>query len=238
MTHPPVNINCDLGEGLGNEAQLMPLIHSCNIACGGHAGDRVTMKRVVALARQHGVAIGAHPSYPDREHFGRVSMKMEAEALRATVRRQLEDFVEALGGTAEDLHHIKAHGALYNDLAKSEALSHAYLEALEGYRHVRLYAPCGSVLGELAANRGFPVVWEAFGDRNYHDDLSLVSRKDPRGVISEKKEVLDHVRGILDGWVITVEGHRKPLKADTVCMHSDTENALEILNYLKIKLNY
>ncbi|MBL7473371.1 LamB/YcsF family protein [Robertkochia sediminum] len=237
--HPPVNINCDLGEGLDNEATLMPLIHSCNIACGGHAGDKATMKRVVELARKFGVAIGAHPSYPDREHFGRVSLKMEDEAFKSNLKQQLDDFVEVLGGHTEDLHHIKAHGALYNDLAVNESLARNYLEVLEPYKaNTLLYVPFDSVLERMALETGFKVAVEAFGDRNYNDDLTLVSRRDPEALITENKKVLAHVQEILRGWVTTVEGHMKPLKADTICMHSDTANAVANLEYLKMHLNY
>lgn len=239
MKHPPVNINCDLGEGLDNEATLMPFIHSCNIACGGHAGDMPTMKKVIALARNHQVAIGAHPSYPDREHFGRVSMKLERKELIATLRKQLTDFTEALGGNVKDLHHIKAHGALYNDLAVNEALATWYLEAVEPYKgQALLYVPAASLIGEMAVASGFEIAVEAFGDRNYNDDLTLVSRRDPRALITNKEEVLAHVRELLRGWVTTVNGQMKALNADTICMHSDTEHAEEILEYLKIQLNY
>jgi 5-oxoprolinase (ATP-hydrolysing) subunit A len=233
----PVNINCDLGEGLDNEAQLMPLIHSCNIACGGHAGDMATMKRVIDLARNHHVAIGAHPSYPDRENFGRVSLKMDPGQFLEAIRRQMTAFTEALGNRPGLLHHIKAHGALYNDLALSSDLSETYLHALEPYRdQALLYVPFNSVIGRLAAAAGFHTATEAFGDRNYQDDLQLVSRKSPDALITDKKLVLEHVSNILKGKVRTVSGKLVSLHADTICIHSDTENAVEILEYLKNEL--
>ena len=238
MRNSPVNINCDLGEGLDNEALIMPLIDSCNIACGGHAGDTATMERVIALARKHQVNIGAHPSYPDRENFGRKSLQLPPEVLKASLIQQMAGFAEALGGDLAALHHIKAHGALYNDLAVDEQLAATYLEALEAYKdHAALYVPFDSVIERMAEKRGFKTLIEAFGDRNYTDNLKLVSRKHPEALITDKKKVLQHILAISRGKVKTLEGKQLPIKADTVCIHSDTDNALEILIYLKENLN-
>lgn len=238
MSNSPVNINCDLGEGMHNEDVIMPLIQSCNIACGGHAGDDETMKRVVALAKSHQVAIGAHPSYPDRENFGRVSMDIPAEELKASLEKQLKDFEQALETNKARLHHIKAHGALYNDLAKDPELVATYLDVVEKYKDIaRLYVPFDSVIQKQAISRGFSVAIEAFGDRNYTDTLSLVSRKRPNALITEKKKVLDHIRAIRKGKVVTETGKELPIQADTICIHSDTENAAAILHYLNEHMN-
>ncbi|WP_242015659.1 5-oxoprolinase subunit PxpA [Robertkochia marina] len=238
MSDSPVNINCDLGEGMHNEEVIMPLIQSCNIACGGHAGDEETMKRVVALAKAHHVAIGAHPSYPDRENFGRVSVHMPAEELKKALKKQLEDFEQALEQNKARLHHIKAHGALYNDLAKDPDLVATYLDVVEKYKDIAmLYVPYDSVIQKKAISRGFSVAIEAFGDRNYTETLKLVSRKLPNALITEKEKVLDHIRAISKGKVVTETGKELPIQADTICIHSDTENAVAILHYLNEHMN-
>lgn len=223
---------------MDNEHLIMPFIHSCNIACGGHAGDAATMKRVIALARENGVEIGAHPSYPDKENFGRVSLSMEKNALTDSIRSQMNAFVVAMGDDARDLHHIKAHGALYNDLAKNRELAETYLEGIETFKdEVVVYVPFDSEIQKVAKEKGFKTAVEAFGDRNYQDDLKLVSRKEPEALITDKREVLAHVKRIAGGCVRTISGKEFPLHADTICIHSDTDNALDILKYLKQHLN-
>ncbi|WP_224491188.1 5-oxoprolinase subunit PxpA [Robertkochia flava] len=238
MNTDPVDINCDLGEGLNNEEVIMPLIDSCNIACGGHAGDLPTMLRVIALARQHKVAIGAHPSYPDREHFGRRSLDIDTTDLTAALQQQMEAFENVLTKANGALHHIKAHGALYNDLAVNPKLALSYLEALRSYKNKAVfYVPFDSEIGRLAKSLGYRVAVEAFGDRNYTDELRLVNRKESNALITDKEQVLEHIARIRQGRVRTVGGKELPLKADTICVHSDTDNAVEILKYLKKHLN-
>ena len=229
-----IDINCDVGEGIGNEAQLFPFISSCNIACGGHAGDETSMASIIKLAQQHQVKIGAHPSYPDRENFGRKSIEMPAAALIGSIREQLDTFLDQLNIAGAELHHIKAHGALYNDLSRNEVLAHDFLEAISPYsRNVRLYVPYGSIISELAAENDIALVFEAFADRNYNTDLSLVSRSDTNALITDPEKVLDHVLHMaLKGSVMTLNGETVPIKADTFCLHGDTPAALEILMYL------
>jgi len=172
-----INMNCDVGEGIGNEAALLPLISSCNIACGGHAGDTQSMRKVVALAKMHQVKVGAHPSYPDPENFGRTSMAMPKEALKQSIQEQIHALCIILEEEKMPLHHIKPHGALYNDAAKDPKIAAIILDAIAPYKkEVVLYAPYGSVIGKSAIAANYKVMYEAFGDRNYNKDLSLVSR--------------------------------------------------------------
>lgn len=233
-----IDINCDMGEGIGNEAQLLPYVSSCNIACGGHAGDEATMRQVVSLAKKYKVKIGAHPSYPDRANFGRVSMEIIPKDLIETIRFQVAQFLLVCDEENINLHHIKAHGALYNDSAKGGALAEVFLEALEPYKTaIFLYVPASSVLAEMADHVGFKIKREAFGDRNYTNDLSLVSRKRPDALISEPQHVLEHIlRIVRNEHVLTVSGKLKKLQADTYCIHGDTPNALQILTYLSDEL--
>ncbi len=233
-----IDINCDMGEGIGNEAELLPHVSSCNIACGGHAGDKATMKHVVLLAKKYQVKIGAHPSYPDVANFGRVSMDLSPKELIETIRLQVAKLVLICNQENIKLHHIKAHGALYNDIAKGGALTKAFLEALEPYKSkVFLYVPAASVFTQIAINKGFKIKREAFGDRNYNKDLSLVSRKKSNAMIVEPQRVLEHLlRMVTDYKVFTVSETLEEMQADTYCIHGDTPNALQILTYLSAQL--
>lgn len=231
-----IHINCDLGEGGKNDAELMPLISACNIACGGHAGNLDTMHRTVQLAMENNVEIGAHPSYPDKENFGRKSMEMSAEDLKLSIESQvlsLKQIVEAEGGK---LSHIKLHGALYNDAAKDENIARTVLEAFELLEeNYCLYVPMNSKIASLAMGK-FDIFFEAFGDRNYEPDNSLVSRSKPNAMIDQKEEVFEHIFSMFrDKKIIAVSGEKLDCKADTFCIHSDTKSAVEILEYLHKK---
>lgn len=233
-----IDLNCDMGEGVGNEADLMPLISSCNIACGGHAGDRASMDICVSLALEHGVRIGAHPSYPDRDHFGRKSMVMGKEGLKAALEHQLGEFDTVLRGRGATFHHIKAHGALYNDLAKGGALAEDYLEALAPYQgRAALYVPAGSAFELIARGSGFVTVAEAFADRAYTEGGHLAPRNLPGAVLQRPERVLEQLREmVLKGQVRTLEGSLLPIVAQTFCIHGDTPGAFEILTYLSREL--
>lgn len=230
-----------MGEGVGNEAQLMPLVSSCNIACGGHAGNKAIMRSTIQLAKKHGAKIGAHPGYPDTEKFGRVVLNIPIEELIRSIKDQLRVFTQILKEEGGELHHIKPHGALYNELAKNETLAKAFLQAIEPYTSgVFLYVPPGSVIEKLAKISGVMVKREAFADRNYNDDLSLVSRSDKNALIMEPKQVLSHLKVMInEGVVETVSGKKIGILAETFCVHGDTPSALKILMYLHRELpNY
>jgi len=233
-----IDINCDVGEGVNNEAQLFPYISSCNLACGGHAGDKASMITVTKLAKKYGIKIGAHPSYPDRVNFGRKSISIPSEDLITTIRAQVEGLRTILKASGLPLHHIKAHGALYNDLSGNKELTGVYLESVTPYKNsAKLYAPFGSVFATEAEQRGFQVVFEAFGDRNYNKDLSLVSRSLPNALIEEPKAVLTHMLLMIQQEQVEAQdGTMVPIKADTFCIHGDTSSAFEILTYLSQEL--
>lgn len=237
MTHS-IDLNCDVGEGVGNEAGLFPLISSCNIACGGHAGDPDLMRSLIRLAMDHGLKIGAHPSYPDREHFGRRSMELPENELHESLGRQLDAMHGALGACGARLHHIKAHGALYNDLAFKPALAKQYLDFLDPYRgQVILFSLYGSIFSELARLRGFEVWEEGFADRAYRCDGSLVPRSRDGAMLQLPEQVLEQIIAMVrEERVACEEGWFHPMKVDTVCVHGDTPKALEILTYLSRKL--
>ncbi len=233
-----IDINCDVGEGVGNEPDLFPYISSCNIACGGHAGDEATMRSIAALAQPHQVKIGAHPSYPDKPNFGREVMDISNEALSASIKNQLATFDGILEEINGKLHHIKAHGALYNETAKNEELAQNYLNAISEYRtRAIVYVPYGSVIASLAKAQGFELWFEGFADRNYNPDLSLVSRKSDKALIHRPEEVLNHVLPMIcENRVLTISDQLVPIEVQTLCVHGDTSSALEILMYLSTEL--
>ena len=229
-----IDINCDLGEGIGPDSDLMPLITSCNIACGGHAGSADSIRKTAELALKYRVKIGAHPSYPDMENFGRKTMDLSPGELKSSIESQLHTMMKILDDMDADLHHIKAHGALYNDIAKDEEKASTYLEALEPFREqVVVFAPFKSAVARMATMAGFTIWYEAFADRMYNDDLTLVSRGDPGAVITDPEDVADHVvRMVNEETVLTISGKSLPIEAQTYCVHGDNPNALEIINYL------
>ena len=238
MKNFSIDINCDVGEGIGNEGQLLPLISSCNIACGGHAGDLTSLKEVLLLAKQHDVKAGAHPSYPDKENFGRVTIPISEDDLMATIQYQVENFVIIAKKENIKMHHIKLHGALYNDVAKDIVLARIFLRAIARYKEsVYIYVPFASVIEKEALKQGFHIKSEAFADRNYNADLSLVSRKLANAVLEDPRSVLDHLLLMVkEKQVQAVNGELIPMDADTFCVHGDTTSALQILTYLTKQL--
>ncbi|GLU44639.1 5-oxoprolinase subunit PxpA [Allomuricauda sp. NBRC 101325] len=238
MNQFSIDINCDVGEGVGNEAELFPFISSCNIACGGHAGTKQTMLQAAQLAKARGIKVGAHPSYPDQANFGRELMDITDAELIESIQSQLSTFIEVLKELQIPLHHIKAHGALYNQTAKDEHLAKVYLKAIQDYKDMALlYVPYNSVVAKLAKENGFRVAYEGFADRNYNADLSLVSRKDENALIQNPKQVLKHILPMIKtGKVCTVTEEFVEISVQTLCIHGDTAAALEILTYISEEL--
>lgn len=230
-----IDINADLGEGIGNEVQLMPLISSCNIACGGHAGDENTMQEVVELAVEHKVKIGAHPSFPDPENFGRLPMEIPCAALFKSIEDQIHALTEIVEGQNATLHHVKPHGALYNMAATDKKIAEVIIEVMKSmHLPVYLYVPYKSVIASVAIENRIPIVYEAFADRNYNDDLTLVSRSEKNAVIHNEDAVFQHVyKMISEEKVRTISGKEVGMKAHTFCIHGDNPKAIWLVNRLK-----
>ena len=238
MDYKNIDINVDVGEGIGNEGLLMPYIASCNIACGGHAGDVETMCNIVKLAEQHSVKIGAHPSFPDKENFGRQPMDMSCAALFSSIKNQIDDLIKVLNKENALLHHVKPHGALYNMAVVDERMAKVIIEVMKSIAlPIKLYAPYKSIIAELAKKENIEIRYEAFADRNYNDDLTLVSRSENNAVIEDVDMVFEHVfRMISSEKVKTIEGLEINMKADTYCVHGDNAKVVDLVKNLNIKL--
>lgn len=223
-----------MGEGVSNEAQIMPFVDYCNIACGGHTGDSESMTATIELALQNNVKIGAHPSYPDIINFGRKSMTISNDALIESIQDQVETLKDIASKKQATISHIKAHGALYNDIAKNKDLAQVFLAAVAPYRNqYTLFVPYNSEIATLALQQNFDIVYEAFTDRRYHKDLSLVSRNQSNAVINDPEKVLQHVQTMMHTSMVETVGNTKEMiQADTFCVHSDTLNAIEIVKTL------
>jgi 5-oxoprolinase (ATP-hydrolysing) subunit A len=234
-----VDLNCDMGESygawtMGADAEVMPHISSANIACGFHGGDPATIRRTVRLALDNGVAIGAHPSLPDIQGFGRRAMKISPQDMYDLVVYQagaVEGFARAAGSK---LHHIKCHGALYNMAATDEGLSEAMARAARDLGNVMIYALSNSRMIAMVKKLGVPVAGEVFADRGYSDDGTLAPRDKPGGMIEDAaKSVKQALAMVEEGYVTSLSGKRVPVAADTMCLHGDQPGAVAFAKALR-----
>ena len=234
-----IDINADVGEGMGNESRLLPFLSSCNIACGGHYGNRKSMREVVKLAIDNNLKIGAHPSFPDKENFGRKIMHIPDADLYDSLKGQINNLMEILEKERGILHHVKPHGALYNLVAKDEKAAKVVVSVLKDIdASLVLYAPFGSVISKIAENENLPVVYEAFADRNYNPDLSLVSRNLEEAIITDSEKMVNHVLNmVLNKKVKTVNGVELPLIASTFCIHGDNPKAVDLVKNLRSRIS-
>lgn len=232
-----IDINCDVGEGTGNEHLLFPYISSCNIACGGHAGDTESMRSILQLAKRHHINVGAHPSYPDRANFGRKSMTLSADELSTSIFGQIKGLQQLAHEFGLTLHHIKPHGALYHDVCQKEEVAGIFLEAIEEFRtSCKLCVPGHSRIAQLALDKGFDVCSEVFADRNYNEDLSLVNRTAINALITDPTVAAEHVENMISKkQVRTKSGKFVPIQGQTYCVHSDTKNSVDIVRHLYLK---
>lgn len=227
MTQQSIDFNCDLGEGCGNDAAIMPFISSASVASGGHAGDATSMRATVALCLAHGVAIGAHPAFEDRAHFGRRELALAPAAIAEAVIRQVETLAEACAAQGARLQHVKPHGALYNLSARDGDVAKAIADALHAIDPtLLLYGLSGSASITAAEAAGLRVVNEVFAERRYEANGRLTPREAPDAVIEGIDDALAQVRMMLrDGNVIARTGQRVALRADTLCLHGDRTDA-------------
>ena len=233
-----IDLNADLGEGAGSDEELLGLVSSANIACGWHAGDASTMRQCVRWALDNGVAIGAHPSFPDRENFGRSTMNLPPEEIVAGVLYQvgaLAAIVKAEGGT---LSHVKAHGALYNQAVKEPALAEALCEAVRRFDpSLKFFGLAGSNMIAAAERAGLTPVEEVFADRGYMPDGSLVPRSQPGALIVDEEQSLAQTLSLVrDHRVTAIDGSTVSVNAQTVCLHGDGAHALAFARRIRATL--
>jgi UPF0271 protein len=230
-----IDLNCDLGEGAGLDQELMPLITSANIACGGHTGDDATMRIAIELALQQGVVIGAHPSLNDRENFGRRELPVSPREAAELVRAQIGRFQAVAAAAGAPVHHVKLHGALYNLAARDDGLATAIAAAIQtAGSDLVVYAPWRSQLAKAAQAIGLSFAAEVFADRTYQADGSLTPRTRADALIRDEAVAVAQVRRMIDeGRVRATDGTDVTIAADTVCLHGDGLHAVEFARRLR-----
>ena len=229
-----MDINCDMGEehpihGGNDDASLMPYINSCNICCGFHSSNTQLIDTTIRMAVQHSLKIGAHPSYNDRDNFGRVSLNQHLDITLSDIKYQvcaLKSMTESYGAR---LNHIKAHGALYHDLHTNEALSNGFVQLIKSIdSNLKIFGMPDSTLARSCKKHGVQFINEVFADRRYLDAHTLVPRSQKDAVLHEADKIIKQLDLLLENKVMGLNGRLYEIKADTICIHSDTKNALSI----------
>lgn len=233
-----VDLNCDLGEGFPNDAELMCLVSSANIACGYHAGDDDTIKRTIDLALENNVAIGAHPGYRDKENFGRTAMALAFGEIRDLVTEQILKLKHFCENRGAKLHHVKPHGALYNQAAADGDVAVAIIDAVRAVDpQLIFYGLSGSVMIEEAERAGLRTASEVFADRTYRSDGTLTPRTSAYALITDEeaslKQVLDMVKY---GRVRSLAAIMVPIKAETICIHGDGPSSVNFATQIRAAL--
>jgi UPF0271 protein len=234
-----IRINSDLGEGKGVEKEIMPFLNSCSIACGGHTGDNRSMLETIVIAKKHGVKIGAHPSYPDKENFGRKNMSISQSDLRLSLISQINSIAAIAKNLNTSIDHIKLHGALYNFSTIDLQTASTVVNLIKSdYPDVFLYAPYHSVISELAIENDIKVYYEVFLDRNYNNDLSLVSRENDNSMILDSKKMLDRLKNVInENKIQTIDGRYKKIIGHTFCVHGDSLEIASVIRDLFNEIN-
>ena len=234
-----IDLNCDLGEGCDNDAELMKYISSANIACGFHAGDDATMRRTAELAVANGVAIGAHPGYRDRENFGRTPMSLSRDEVFDIVSEQILAMKDICDSLDVSLHHVKPHGAMYNQAARDRDLAAAIAAAIASFdKNLVLYGLSGSYLISEAAAAGLKAASEVFADRTYRPDGSLTPRTEADALIVDDRRAVEQAIGMVEKRsVVATTGESIPIVAETICLHGDGEHAVEFAKAIRDALS-
>ena len=226
-----IDLNADLGEdesaeGIARDIAIMDIVSSCNIACGGHAGSSETMRAMLVTAKAKGVSVGAHPSYPDRANFGRISIEINPASLKSSLLEQLATIKAMAVDTATNIIHLKPHGALYNDAQDNEALADILVE-IARTKNLALVGMAGSIANQKANENGVRFIAEAFIDRRYTKRARLVPRTEEDAVIANDAERIEQGLALAQGKSIVTAGNQLlTLKAGTLCLHSDSDGAL------------
>lgn len=223
-----IDLNCDMGEGIGNDEAIMPFITSANIACGFHAGSGDVIRKTIDLALQHHVHIGAHPSFRDKENFGRKEMYLPPEKLYAIILEQLIKMDLIAKEKGAQLHHVKPHGSLYNMAAKDISIAKIIAQAVKDFNdELVLYGLSNSFLISEAKALGLKTLNEVFADRTYDDDGKLTPRSKTNALIEDEEQSIQQVlQMVKEGTVTTTSGKKISIVADTICIHGDGKYAV------------
>jgi 5-oxoprolinase (ATP-hydrolysing) subunit A len=238
MAMRKIDLNVDLGEGGSHDAELIAHASSANIACGGHAGDEETMRLAIQHCIAHGVAIGAHPGYEDQEHFGRRELNMEPEEVTEMIARQLDRFSELVTQAGAKIHHVKPHGALYNQADREPALAAAVIAGVKRILgNCECYVPPSGALARACREAQIPIKPEGFVDRRYLENASLVPRSEPEAIVDDPRAAVAQALQIArDQAVRCISGGTIPLPAETLCIHGDGPKAVELLGAVRAGL--
>lgn len=230
-----LDVNADLGEGAGHDEELLALITSASIACGFHAGSAMMMRTSLLAAKERGVAVGAHPSFDDRENFGRREMVATAEEVCALVVYQLGAFQALAHSLGIEPAHMKPHGALYHMAARNESIADAIVRGVVAVdTKLVIFAPAASALSRAAEGKNLRVAREVFADRNYLPDGALVPRERADALLHDPEEAADRVyRMLLENKVRAIDGSDVPVQVDTICVHGDTPDAVQFVIALR-----
>lgn len=234
-----VDLNADLGEGAGHDNELLALVTSANIACGFHAGSAMMIRTSMLAARERNVAVGAHPSFDDRENFGRREVALRHDEIFALVVYQVSAFAGLALSLGMSAQHVKPHGALYNMAARDDEVADAVVKAVIAVDpHLIIFAPETSALSRAAAARDLRIAREVFADRNYMRDGSLVPRDHPQALLHDPVEAANRVFGMLrDEKVRAIDGSDLAVHAETICVHGDTPGAVAFARELRLALH-
>ncbi len=227
-----------MGEGTGNDELIIPYISSANIACGFHAGNEDIMKRTVELALKYKVAIGVHPSFNDKENFGRTEMQLSSTELYDVITQQIFMLQKICDSFHTTIHHVKPHGALYNMAAKNESMSFTIAKAIKDVdANFVLYGLSGSHLISEAKKLNLKTANEVFADRTYQDDATLTPRKQPNALINDDSTLLKQVLQMVHQQTVTsINGNQIKIAVETICIHGDGELAFEFAKRIKLTL--
>jgi len=230
-----IDLNCDLGEGYPYDEALLDLVTSANIACGFHAGDDVTMRHIAEIAQKNSVGIGAHPSFPDRENFGRTNMDLSPDEVFEIVKVQVEKMMSVCDLIGAKLDHVKPHGALYNMAAKDRQLANAIARAVTSVDpELVLYGLSGSSLISEGKTVGLATASEVFADRTYTENGTLTPRSSPNAMIENARDAVAQVLQMVKTSTVTATtGSKISIDAETVCIHGDGPNAVEFARELR-----
>lgn len=233
-----VDLNVDLAEGCGNDEKLLQLVSSANVACGLHAGDYNEMRKAIQWAKANNVRVGAHPSFPDRENFGRTNMQLADDELRACLLYQLGAVKALCEAENVILAYVKPHGALYNQAAKDPALARLIAQTIKAFDpKLALMGLSGSLMLNVAQEEGLSIISEVFADRHYLADGSLVPRTRDDALVENDEEAISQVlQMVLEGTVPTAEGSKVAIQADSICLHGDGAHAIEFAEKIRVAL--